>query len=125
MPLRLHPKRYVVAWTAAMTQIMESDRGGAFLSLWYIGSDDMTEPDERRVDRLRKLVDSFQTPADLEWRNIMADAIIIFAMVGPQRPQLAINTMLRRAALAGESAWARRVLLPGLIEIKQKRTLAA
>ena len=75
MPLRLHPKRYVVAWTAAMTQIMESDRGGAFLSLWYIGSDDMTEPDERRVDRLRKLVDSFQTPADLEWRNIMADAI--------------------------------------------------
>ena len=100
-----------------MARVTESERSGAFLTLWNFGS---VEPDERAVDRLRKLVAAFHTPADLAWRDIMAEAILITTMIGPRRPQLAINAMLRRAASVGETAWARRILLPSLIELRQR-----
>jgi hypothetical protein len=120
LPLHLHPQRYAVAWTAAMMRFMESERSGAFLMLWWWVLDKKAEPHERSVDRLRKLVASFQTAADLAWRDTMAEAILIATIIGPERPQLAINAMLRRAASARETAWAERVLLPPLIELRQE-----
>lgn len=104
-----------------MAYMTESERGGAYALLLY-STGRMADPDERAVDRLRKLVAKFQTPDDLAWRKAMGELIAI-ALAG--RSDFAARMVLHRAASVGEVAWARRSLLPGLIERKRAKTRKA
>lgn len=123
VPLCQHPKRFEIAWVAALQSLAKSERGGARYLLWCDGRP-TTSPDEKTVDRLRKLAASFATPDDLAWLTPIVEAILISLTIGETTPDAAIRQVLRRTALVGDTLQARHVLLPELFEIRRRQRQA-
>jgi hypothetical protein len=126
VPLRQHPLRYNIAHAVAASGMTGSSmRGGATLFSWYeLGRQPKKDPDEKYVDRLRKLIEAYthSTPEDLLWLDTMADAVFIAVMFANIDAEAAIEEVTRRASSIGEMEYAEKVLLPSLIDIRSKRT---
>jgi|GEM_PF-4578994 len=120
LPLCQHPRRYDIATAAAFAWILNSDRAGALLSLWYEGKP-KSEPDEAAVDSLRKLAAAFNTAEDKSWLSPIAEAIAVSMVVGHDDPDLAIRMVVRRTAKVTDRMVARHVLLPPLFDLRRKR----
>jgi hypothetical protein len=117
VPLHLHPRRYEIALFDAWSYLMGSER----LAATFVVRDDLQwgvpTPGEfnEAADNLRKLAKSRVSPADLEWRTAMGEAVCISFVPGAD-PRLKVRLILRRAAAVNETEFAVTAMLPEMLD---------
>jgi hypothetical protein len=119
LPLRLHSRRYALACFDALYFIQGGER---MVATTVIRLEDRDLAQQRRrpelhkaVERLRKMARRKVSATQIEWREAIGDAIrntIFAAAVGKEFWIDPERVIVERAAVVGEAAWARRVLLP-------------
>ncbi|MCA1503807.1 hypothetical protein [Bradyrhizobium sp. NBAIM02] len=119
--LHEHPDRYAIAALDAIELLFNGNqRKAADALVGLIGGEKISgrnvgiavEIDamlfEKAPDRLRSMAKRYTAPADLRWREAMAQAMLMATTLGPKMETAIIAT----AASVGEEEWARGTLLP-------------
>ena len=121
VPLSEHPLRYRMATQAAMEWLCDSEWTAAAILIARATADAPLKQVDfiRAVDRLRRLSRPYRKADDLQWLLTAREAIVIATCATIGRPDLgdiAAQLVLRLAASINEVGWARRELLPLIIE---------